>query len=95
MNQKRPYQYTTKQGNESTVHCTKLEYLYLKLNYGINGLTPREYHEYKQLSNLATQSEDLRYPQYIEYLENQVSILIELLTEDQLTQYQNQQEQNK
>lgn len=95
MNQKRTYQYTTKQGNESTVHCTKLEYLYLKLNYGINGLTSREYQEYKQLSNLATQSEDLRYPQYIEYLENQVGILIELLTEDQLTQYQNQQEQNK
>ena len=95
MNQKQTYQYTTKQGNESTVHCTKLEYLYLKLNYGINGLTPREYQEYKQLSNLAIQSEELRYPKYIEYLENQVSILIELLTEDQLTQYQNQQEQNK
>lgn len=95
MNQKQTYQYTTKQGNENTVHCTKLEYLYLKLNYGINGLTPKEYLEYKQLSNLVTQSEELRYPKYIEYLENQVSFLIELLTEDQLTQFQNQQEQNK
>lgn len=96
MNQKQIYQYTTKQGNESsTVHCTRLEYLYLKLNYGINGLTPKEYLEYKQLSNLVTQSEELRYLKYIEYLENQVSILIELLTEDQLTQYQNHQEQNK
>ena len=94
MNQKQTYQYTTKQGNENTVHCTKLEYLYLKLNYGINGLTPREYLEYKQLSNLVIQSEELRYPKYIEYLENQIGILIELLTDDQLSQFLSYLEQN-
>lgn len=95
MNQKQTYKYITKEGNENTVQCTRFEYLFLKLNYGINGLTPKEYLEYKQLSKIVDKSEKLRYPGYIEYLENQVSILIELLTEDQLTQYQNQQEQIK
>ena len=108
MNQKQTYNYTTKEGNENTVHCTRLEYLFLKLNYGIDGLTPREYLEYKQLSSENNGSRDFlktwikaqkteinQKDGYIKYLEMEVSFLIELLTEDQLTQYQNHQEQNK
>lgn len=44
------YRYINQQGNEVFVKCTRLEYLHLKLNYGINGLTIEEYREYKKAS---------------------------------------------
>ena len=44
------YKYINQQGVEVFVKCTRLEYLYLKLNYGINGLTIEEYKEYKKAS---------------------------------------------
>lgn len=34
-------------GERKKVHCTRSEYLYIKLCYDINGLTPDEYEEYK------------------------------------------------
>lgn len=44
------YKYINQQGVEVFVKCTRLEYLSLKLNYGINGLTIEEYKEYKKAS---------------------------------------------
>lgn len=47
---KQTYRYINQQGSEVFVKCTRLEYLFLKLNYGINGLTIEEYREYKKAS---------------------------------------------
>lgn len=44
------YRYINQQGVEVFVKCSRLEYLSLKLNYGINGLTIEEYKEYKKAS---------------------------------------------
>ena len=34
-------------GERRKVYCTRLDYLFLKLYYDIDGLTPDEYEEYK------------------------------------------------
>ena len=34
-------------GERKKVYCTRLDYLFLKLYYDIDGLTPDEYEEYK------------------------------------------------
>ena len=34
-------------GERRKVYCTRLDYLFLKLYYDINGLTSEEYEEYK------------------------------------------------
>ena len=45
---KKTYHYTSKNtGKRETVCCTRSEFLYIKLCYDINGLTPDEYEEYK------------------------------------------------
>lgn len=45
---KREYYYTSKNtGKREKVCCTRSEFLYIKLCYDINGLTPDEYEEYK------------------------------------------------
>lgn len=42
------YYYTSRNnGERKKVYCTRLDYLFLKLCYDINGLTPDEYEEYK------------------------------------------------
>lgn len=42
------YYYTSRNnGERKKVYCTRLDYLFLKLYYDINGLTPDEYEEYK------------------------------------------------
>ena len=42
------YYYTSRNtGERKKVCCTRLDYLFLKLYYDINGLTPEEYEEYK------------------------------------------------
>ena len=42
------YYYTSRNTGEcKKVYCTRLDYLFLKLYYDINGLTPDEYEEYK------------------------------------------------
>ena len=42
------YYYTSRNtGERKKVCCTRLDYLFLKLYYDINGLTPDEYEEYK------------------------------------------------
>ena len=46
--EKQIYYYTSKNtGKREKVCCTRLDYLFLKLYYDINGLTPDEYEEYK------------------------------------------------
>lgn len=45
---KKTYYYTSKNtGKRKKVCCTRSEFLYIKLCYDINGLTPDEYEEYK------------------------------------------------
>ena len=45
---KREYYYTSKNtGKREKVCCTRSEYLYIKLCYDVNGLSPAEYEEYK------------------------------------------------
>ena len=45
---KKIYYYTSRNtGERRKVYCTRLDYLFLKLYYDINGLTPEEYEEYK------------------------------------------------
>ena len=45
---KREYHYTSKNtGKLEKVCCTRREYLYIKLCYDVNGLTPEEFEEYK------------------------------------------------
>ena len=42
------YYYTSRNtGERKKVYCTRLDYLFLKLYYDIDGLTPDEYEEYK------------------------------------------------
>ena len=42
------YYYTSRNtGERRKVYCTRLDYLFLKLYYDINGLTPDEYEEYQ------------------------------------------------
>mgnify|MGYP001777310096 CR=1 FL=1 len=42
------YYYTSRNtGERRKVYCTRLDYLFLKLYYDIDGLTPDEYEEYK------------------------------------------------
>ena len=42
------YYYTSKNtGKREKVCCTRSEYLYIKLCYDINGLSPDEFEEYK------------------------------------------------
>ena len=42
------YYYTSKDtGKRETVCCTRSEYLYMKLCYDVNGLSPDEFAEYK------------------------------------------------
>lgn len=42
------YYYTSRNtGERKKVCCTRLDYLFIKLYYDINGLTPDEYEEYK------------------------------------------------
>lgn len=42
------YYYTSKNtGKREAVYCTRSEYLYIKLCYGTNGLSPDEFEEYK------------------------------------------------
>lgn len=42
------YYYTSRNiGERKKVYCTRLDYLFLKLYYDIEGLTPDEYEEYK------------------------------------------------
>lgn len=43
------YEYVNSLGATMRVNCTYKEYLFLKLNYGINGLTEHEYELYKSL----------------------------------------------
>ena len=46
--EKQTYNYTSKNtGKREKVCCTRSEYLYMKLCYDVNGLTPDEYEEYK------------------------------------------------
>lgn len=77
------YKYINHHGNEVTVHCTKLEFLTLKLYYGITGLTTVEYQEYKELT-----SQYYHKNPTILRLENEVSNLINILTEEQLEEFQ-------
>ena len=45
---KKEYYYTSKNtGKREKVCCTRREYLYIKLCYDVNGLSPAEYEEYK------------------------------------------------
>ena len=45
---KQIYYYTSRNtGEREKVYCTRLDYLFLKLYYDINGLTSEEYEEYK------------------------------------------------
>ena len=45
---KREYYYTSKNtGKREKVCCARSEYLYIKLCYDVNGLTPEEFDEYK------------------------------------------------
>ena len=45
---KQIYYYTSRNtGERKKVYCTRLDYLFLKLYYDINGLTPEEYEEHK------------------------------------------------
>ena len=45
---KQTYHYTSKNtGKRETVCCTRLEFLFLKLCYDVNGLSPAEFEEYK------------------------------------------------
>ena len=42
------YYYTSRNtGERKKVYCTRLDYLFLKLYYDIDGLSPDEYKEYK------------------------------------------------
>lgn len=42
------YYYTSRNtGERKKVYCTRLDYLFLKLYYDIDGLSPDEYEEYK------------------------------------------------
>ena len=42
------YYYTSKNtGKREKVCCTRSEYLFMKLCYDVNGLTPEEFEEYK------------------------------------------------
>lgn len=43
------YKYTNKLGVERIVNCTYKEYLFIKLNYGLEGLTDEEYKLYKTI----------------------------------------------
>ena len=46
--EKQIYYYTSKStGKPEEVYCTRREYLYIKLCYDINGLSPDEFEEYK------------------------------------------------
>ena len=46
---KQIYYYTSRNtGEHKKVYCTRLDYLFLKLYYDINGLTSEEYEEYKE-----------------------------------------------
>ena len=45
---KKIYYYTSKNtGKREAVYCTRSEYLYIKLCYDTNGLSPDEFEEYK------------------------------------------------
>ena len=47
------YTYTSRHTNKKVeVMCTRYEYLFLKLCYDVNGLTPEEYTEYKKYNTL-------------------------------------------
>lgn len=47
------YTYTSRHTNKRVeVMCTRYEYLFLKLCYDVNGLTPEEYAEYKKYNTL-------------------------------------------
>lgn len=105
------YRYINQQGDEVFVKCTRLEYLSLKLNYGINGLTIEEYKEYKKasLSYLAysshneltaaklqqqkTEADDFKKKWVNEMklrtkAENEISFLVNLLTDDQMAEFE-------
>lgn len=46
--EKQTYYYTSKNtGKREKVCCTRIEYLYMKLCYDINGLSPDEHYEFK------------------------------------------------
>lgn len=45
------YEYVDKSGRTAHVLATRKEYLFLKLNYSRDGLTAKEFQEYKQLNN--------------------------------------------
>lgn len=42
-------EFKNKNNEVHRVYCTRLEFLFLKLHYGKDGLTEQEYREYKQL----------------------------------------------
>lgn len=44
------YKYTSELRGEREVYTDYLGYLFLKLNYGVDGLTDEEYRQYKELS---------------------------------------------
>ena len=46
--ERQTYYYTSRNtGEPEEVYCTRGEYLYIKLCYDVNGLSPAEYEEYK------------------------------------------------
>lgn len=46
--EKQTYYYTSKNtGKRERVYCTRREFLYIKLCYDINGLSPDEHYEFK------------------------------------------------
>ena len=50
--EKQVYYYTSKNtGKREKVCCTRLDYLFLKLCYDVNGLSLAEFEEYKAATN--------------------------------------------
>lgn len=49
------YYYTSRNtGKLERVFCSRFEYLFLKIHYDVNGLSPDEYEEYKSKTKIDT-----------------------------------------